>query len=600
VPPPVVAAPTAAAAAPLIEDHALIGDLNTAALVTRDGTIDFLCLPEFDSDACFTSLLGSRENGWWKLSPTAPVTKSRRRYRPDTLILETELETAKGAVKIIDFMPIRRGGPAHVVRIVEGLRGEVAMRSDVVPRFANGYTIPLLTKRDGTRAAVAGPDALYLRVAGQQNPDFTLDFVVKQGDAIPFSLSWARPYDGVPPPVDAAAALGETQSYWESWCKGLTLPAKYGDLVKRSLITLKACTYAPSGAIVAAPTFGLPEALGGERNWDYRFCWVRDSALTLRALLKGGVTAEAERFFNWLVDAIGGAPSQVQIMYGIRGERRLTEVELDWLTGYSGARPVRVGNAAYNQFQLDVYGEFAAALFDGIQLTGRAGVRAQAGLKTVANIVKEVWQTPDRSIWEVRGPTRSFTASKVSAWVAINCYVRVIEQFKLPEDPKPWIALRQQIFDEVMEKGFDKKRNTFTQYYGSTSLDASLLMIPLAGFLPGNDPRILGTIKAIEEDLMPEGLVLRYRTDQTADGLRGVEGVFLPCSFWLASAYHLAGRTEDAKKLFDKLVGLVNDVGLLAEEYLPSDKRQIGNFPQAFSHLAMINTAYLLNTKPPA
>jgi GH15 family glucan-1,4-alpha-glucosidase len=487
-----------------------------------------------------------------------------------------------------------------VVRIVEGLRGEVAMRSDVVPRFANGYTIPMLTKRDGTRAAVAGPDALYLRVAGYPNPDFTLDFVVKQGDAIPFSLSWARPYDGVPPPIDAAVALGETQLYWEDWCKGLTLPAKYGELVKRSLITLKACTYAPSGAIVAAPTFGLPEALGGERNWDYRFCWVRDSALTLRALLKGGVTHEAERFFSWLIDAIGGAPSQVQIMYGIRGERRLTEVELDWLTGYSGARPVRVGNAAYDQFQLDVYGEFAAALFDGIQLVNRAGVRAQAALKTVANIVKEVWQTPDRSIWEVRGPTRSFTASKVSAWVAINCYVRVIEQFKLQEDPKPWIALRQQIFDEVMEKGFDKKRNTFTQYYGSTSLDASLLIIPLAGFLPGNDPRVLGTIKAIEEDLMPEGLVLRYRTDQTADGLRGVEGVFLPCSFWLASAYHLAGRTEDAKKLFDKLVGLVNDLGLLAEEYLPSDKRQIGNFPQAFSHLAMINTAYLLNTKPGA
>jgi GH15 family glucan-1,4-alpha-glucosidase len=523
-----------------------------------------------------------------------PILKTERRYRPGTLVLETDIVTGSGAVRIVDLMPIR-SGPAHIVRIVEGLRGEVPMRSDLVPRFANGYTMPVMTKRDGTRAAVAGPDAVYLRARGQANPDFQYDFVVKAGDSVPFSLSWARPYDPIPEPIDAAVALGETQAYWESWSADLKLPKLYPDLVKRSLITLKACTYAPSGAIVAAPTFGLPEALGGERNWDYRFCWIRDASLTLRALLRAGIEDEAMHFYNWFVDAVGGAPSQMQIMYGIRGERRLTELELDWLTGYSGARPVRIGNAAYSQFQLDVFGEFANSLYHGVKLLGRVGVRAQTAMKTAANIVKDVWETKDRGIWEVRGPTRSFTASKVSAWMAIDAWVRLIEEYKLSEDPKPWIALRKQIFDEVCDKGYDPKRNTFTQYYGSTSLDASLLVIPLSGFLPAKDPRVVGTVKAIEEDLMPEGLVLRYRTDQTADGLKGVEGVFLPCSFWLASTYHLMGRTEDAKRLFEKLAGLCNDVGLLAEEYLPSAKQQVGNFPQAFSHLALINCAYTLS-----
>jgi GH15 family glucan-1,4-alpha-glucosidase len=596
VPEGMTVAPTVAAA-PLIEDHALIGDLNTAALVAKDGTIDFLCLPDFDSDTCFASLLGNRENGWWKIAPTIPITATRRRYRADTLIVETDMETDQGAVRIIDLMPVRSDS-AHVVRIVQGLRGEVPMRSDLAPRFANGFTAPILTQRDGTRAAVAGPDALYLRVRGQAHPTFDYEFVVKEGEAVPFSLSWARPYQTIPAPIDAAVALGETQTYWEAWCSDLKLPTIAPDLIKRSLITLKACTYAPSGAVVAAPTFGLPEALGGERNWDYRFCWVRDASLTITSLMRAGIDDEAVHFFNWLADAVGGAANQMQIMYGIRGERRLTELELDWLSGYSGARPVRVGNAAYAQFQLDVYGEFATAMYQGMKLLGRASARATKGLKTVCEIVKQVWTTKDRGIWEVRGPTRSFTASKVSAWSAINAWVKTIEDFKLEEDAGPWIALRKQIFDEVCEQGYDPNRNTFTQYYGSTSLDASLLQIPLTGFLPATDPRVIGTVKAIEEDLMPEGLVLRYRTDQTADGLRGVEGVFLPCSFWLATTYHLMGRTADARELFDKLVGLCNEVGLLAEEYLPSARQQVGNFPQAFSHLALIDCAYSLSEAP--
>jgi GH15 family glucan-1,4-alpha-glucosidase len=423
----------------------------------------------------------------------------------------------------------------------------------------------------------------------------TSTFAVKEGQSVPFVLSWTRPYADMPALVDAATALGETQDYWEKWTSGLALPKVAPEIVKRSLITLKACTYAPSGAIVAAPTFGLPEAIGGERNWDYRFCWIRDASLTLRALIRAHATAEAQHFADWLVDAVGGAASQMQIMYGIRGERRLTEVELDWLSGYEIARPVRVGNAAYDQFQLDVYGEFAAAIFDAIALLGKITPRAGRALHTVAETIAKVWKTKDRGIWEVRGPVRDFTASKVAAWTAIQCMVRAIEEYGFEEDPKPWIALRREIFDEIIEKGFDPRLGTFTQFYGSTNVDASLLMIPLTGFLPATDPRVVGTVKAIEEELMPKGFVLRYRTDHTADGLRGEEGAFLPCSFWLANTYHLMGRREEAKALFEKLVSLCNDVGLLAEEYLPDEKRQIGNFPQAFSHLALVQSAFLLD-----
>ncbi len=578
---------------PLIEDHALIGDLNTAALVTRDGTIDFMCLPDFDSDACFTALLGTRENGYWRIAPTSPVRRSRRRYRDDTLVLESEFDTDDGTLRITDFMPIREAGsPPRVVRIVECTRGQVTVRSDLVPRFANGMTVPMIGPRDGSAAAVAGPDALYLRVAGERAPAFSQELVVKAGQSIPFVLTWARPYDPIPKRLDASSALGETQAYWEDWVSKLAAPANYRDAVVRSLITLKACTFAPSGAIVAAPTFGLPETLGGERNWDYRFCWIRDASLTLRAFIRAGARKEAEHFYDWLVDAIAGAPSQMQIMYGIRGERRLTEVELGWLTGYQGARPVRIGNAAYDQFQLDVYGEFAAVLYDGTQFFGELAPRVRNALKVVAMEVARVWKTNDRGIWEVRGPERAFTASKVAAWVAVDVWIKVIEQHHLDEKVESWKALRQEIFDEVCKFGYDAEGRTFTQYYGGKGLDASLLVIPLAGFLPANDPRVVGTVAAIERELMPKGLVLRYRTEDTVDGLLGEEGTFLPCSFWLANTYQLMGRTEDARRLFEKLVALSNDLGLLAEEYLPDEHRQVGNFPQAFSHLALVQSAF--------
>ncbi|RYZ43136.1 MAG: glycoside hydrolase family 15 protein [Myxococcaceae bacterium] len=578
----------------LIEDHALLGDLYTAALVARDGSIDFLCLPDFDSDACFTSLLGTPDNGRWKLAPTAPVREVRRRYRGNTLVLETEFVTDEGTVRLVDFMPIRKGSP-HVVRWVEGVRGTVSMRSELRPRFANGYTHPLVRRQDGASTAIAGPDALYLRGgAGEAPPPFETEFTVQAGQRIPFVLSWGRPYEEPPEVLDSEAALRETQAFWEDWASRIRLPAEHKDAVVRSLLTLKACSFHPTGAVVAAPTFGLPETPGGERNWDYRFCWVRDAVLTLNALMRADLLDEADAFGHWLETAIGGAPDQLQIMYGIRGERRLTEVSLDWLEGYEGARPVRIGNGAYSQFQLDVLGEFSAVLYLHARQVGRLSERAHRELKAFATRVSQVWTQPDHGIWEMRGPKHSFTASKVSAWVAVDRWVRSIDEYGLKEDRAPWVALRQAIFDEVCSKGYDPQRDTFTQYYGSTGVDASLLFIPITGFLPPEDPRVAGTVRAIEQELMPEGLVLRYRTEDNVDGLSGEEGAFLACSFWLANTYHLMGRKEDARRLFEKLVGLCNDVGLLAEEYLPSEHRLLGNFPQAFSHLALVNCAYLL------
>ncbi|MFL5352145.1 glycoside hydrolase family 15 protein [Archangium sp.] len=580
----------------LIEDHALIGDLYTAALIARDGSVNFLCLPDFDSDACFASLLGTPANGRWKLAPTAPVREVRRRYRGRTLILETEFVTDEGTVRVVDLMPPRKGNP-HLIRWVEGVRGKVTMRSDLRPRFANGYTIPMVSRRDGSFAAVAGPDAVYLRGGpGETPPPFDSEFTVQAGQRIPFVLTWARPFSGIPELIDPEVALRETESYWEEWAARIRPPSERdADVVIRSLLTLKACTFESTGAIVAAPTFGLPETPGGERNWDYRFCWIRDAALTLNALMRAGLGDEAKAFGDWLMNAIGGAPEQMQIMYGIRGERRLTEVTLDWLRGYEGAHPVRIGNGAYSQFQLDVLGEFAAVLSVHAKLLGSLPERGQKVLKTLAIRASEVWKEPDHGIWEMRGPKRSFTASKVAAWTTIDRWVRAIEDYGLKEDKAPWVALRQTIFDEVCTKGFDSQRNTFTQYYGSKGVDASLLFIPLSGFLPAEDPRVVGTVRAIEEELMPEGLVLRYLTEDSVDGLAGEEGAFLACSFWLANTYHLMGRKEDARRLFDKLVALRNDVGLLAEEYLPGQRRQIGNFPQAFSHLALVNSAYSLD-----
>jgi GH15 family glucan-1,4-alpha-glucosidase len=578
----------------LIEDHALIGDLLTAALVSRDGSVDFLCLPSFDSEACFVSLLGTIEHGRWKIAPTARVRDVRRRYRSKTLILETELDTDEGSVRLVDFMPIR-DGRSYLVRQVEGLRGNVQMRFDLRPRFANGLTVPTVGPRDGAQAAVAGPDALYLRGGiGPGAPTYQQEFSVAAGQRVSFVLAWAPPYREVPAPIDPDEALRQTESYWEEWVSRIQAPPGYEDQVIRSLLTLKACCYRPTGAVVAAPTFGLPETPGGERNWDYRFCWIRDSALTLAAFLRAGLLEEARAFGTWLVDAVGGAPGQLQIMYGIRGERRLTEVTLDWLPGYEGARPVRIGNGAYNQFQLDVLGEFAGLLSLFVRVTGKLPEGVRLAMRATASQVAELWQKPDHGIWEMRGPLHHFTASKVAAWVAVDRWIRVMEEHRLQEDTTPWKKLRQEIFDEVCTQGYDAKRNTFTQYYGSKGVDASLLVIPMSGFLPPSDPRVAGTVAAIEEELMPDGLVLRYRTEESVDGLSGEEGVFLPCSFWLASTYHMMGRKEDARRLFDKVAGLSNDVGLLAEEYLPRQGRQIGNFPQAFTHLALVSSAYVL------
>lgn len=575
----------------LIEDNALIGDLHTAALVAKDGSIGFLCLPDFDSDACFTSLLGTPSNGRWKIAPTEPVLAVRRRYRGNTLVLETDLETASGTVRIVDFMPPRTGAP-RLVRMIEGVSGEVRVRSDLAPRFAYGLTVPRETRRDGRSAAVAGADALYLQGQGEEAPPFQSELTVRAGQLVPYVLAWARSYEAMPERIDPRQALIETEAFWNDWVATIRAPQEHRDLIIRSLITLKACTYRPSGAIVAAPTFGLPETPGGERNWDYRFCWIRDASLTLNAFMHAGLLDEARSFGHWLIDAIGGAESQLQIMYGIRGERRLTEVNLDWLAGYGGARPVRIGNGAYTQFQLDVLGEFAGVLFAYADAVGTLEVGARDMLKSIATAVSRVWQREDHGIWEMRGPERSFTASKVAAWVAIDRWVRAIDRFGLDEDKQPWEKLRKAISDDVCNHGYDPVRNTFTQYYGSKALDASLLQILAAGFLPPDDPRVVGTVKAIEDDLLQDGFVLRYRTDASNDGLSGEEGVFLACSLWLASAYRMMGREDDGRRMFERVASLRNDVGLLAEEYLPREKQQIGNFPQAFSHLALVTCAY--------
>ena len=577
-----------------IEDYGLIGDLQTAALVGRNGSVDWLCLPRFDSPSCFAKLLGDERHGRWLLAPAREAETISRRYRPGTLILETDFETEDGQVRVIDFMPRRGGRPPQLVRIVEGLRGRVPMRLELSIRPDYGDFVPLVDLAADGMSVAAGPDAFRLSTPlplTAEDGTVAAEFPAIEGAHERFVLSWHLSFEEAPTVEDAHSALARTEAAWREWSDRSTYDGAYRDAVQRSLITLKAMTHEVTGAIVAAPTTSLPEELGGVRNWDYRYCWLRDSALTLIALLGAGYTEEAVAFRDYLMRIINGNPADVQIMYGVGGERRLTEFELDHLPGYEGSAPVRVGNAASEQFQLDVYGELTMASQLSIQQLGPTQVRLWPRWLRLVDYVESIWQKPDDGLWEARGPQRHFTSSKISAWVVFDRSIRIAERFGLEAPTDRWARVRDEIHDEVCEKAYDAERGTFTQYYGSRELDASVLSIALTGFLPAKDERVTGTIETIERDLTRDGLVSRYSTDETDDGLAGSEGQFLACSFWLAGALAFNGRLDDARALFERLLGLANDLGLLAEEYDVDHARQVGNFPQAFSHLAMINSA---------
>jgi GH15 family glucan-1,4-alpha-glucosidase len=582
-----------------IEDYGLIGDLQTAALVSRFGCIDWLCFPRFDSAACFAALLGTPENGHWTIQPAGEFRSPGRRYRGDSLILETELETAGGLVRLIDFMPPRGRAP-DVVRIVEGVRGRVAMELELVIRFEYGSVVPWVRRVDDVRMAVAGPDALRIDAPVElEGRDLrtVASFTVEAGERLPFVITWFPSHEQTPEVVDAEQALVETERFWADWAGTCIHAGRWHDAVHRSLITLKALTYEPTGGIVAAATTSLPEAIGGVRNWDYRYCWLRDATLTLLSFLRAGYAAEAESWRNWFLRAIAGSPGDLQIMYGLAGERRLPELELDWLAGYESSRPVRVGNGAHDQRQLDVYGEVGDALFQA-RLSGLEPSEEVWRLNsTMLSFLADGWRLPDEGIWEVRGPKRHFTHSKVMAWVAFDRAVRSIERWEKDGPLERWRELRDEIHAEVCREGYDAERNTFVQSYGSDRLDASLLMIPLVGFLPPDDPRVVGTVEAIRRDLLQDGLVERYRADienVDVDGLPPGEGAFLPCSFWLVEVLALQGRVDEATELFERLLALRNDLGLIAEEYDVARGRLVGNFPQAFTHLALVDAAYTL------
>jgi GH15 family glucan-1,4-alpha-glucosidase len=586
---------------PKIEDYALIGDLQTAALVERNGSIDWLCFPRFDSGACFAALLGQPEHGRWLLAP-ADGGKAARRYLHDTLVLETTWTCDTGIVRVFDFMPPRGKAP-DVVRIVEGVEGRVEMHSELVIRFDYGRIVPWVSRFDGdTRLAVAGPDALCIRTPVHtrgENMRTVSDFAIEEGERVPFTVTWFPSHEPAPQRIDPEVALAETESFWREWnaTRQLKLPPEWRDVIHRSLMTLKALTYQPTGGIVAAPTTSLPEWIGSVRNWDYRYCWLRDATLTLLALLHAEHTEEAKDWRRWLLRAVAGSADDIQIMYGVAGERRLTEFELTWLPGYEGSAPVRVGNAASEQLQLDVFGEVMDALYQA-RRHGLAKEKPAWHLqKNLMRQLEHIWQEPDDGLWEIRGERRHFVHSKVMAWVAFDRAVRAVEEQDLDGPADKWRVLRDRIHAEVCERGFDDELDSFVQSYGSKELDASLLLLPLVGFLPADDPRMIGTIAAVERELLQDGLVLRYRTHESGvDGLPPGEGVFLPCSFWLVDCYELIGRHDDAHALFERLIGLANDVGLLAEEYDPKAKRLLGNFPQAFTHLALVNSA--LNVLP--
>ncbi|MEW1862968.1 glycoside hydrolase family 15 protein [Streptomyces sp. NPDC088194] len=583
-----------------IEDYAIIGDLQTAALVGRDGSIDWLCLPRFDSAACFAALLGDRDNGRWRIAPVNSSHCATRSYRGDTLVLDTVWETPNGTVKVTDFMPQRDKAP-DVIRVVEGISGEVAMHAELVLRFDYGNVVPWMRRIDGHRVATAGPDSVWLRstpnvpMYGKDMRTYA-DFTVSAGERVGFVLTWNASHARHLRKVDPFAALDNCLKDWESWSSQCRYEGPWRDAVLRSLITLKALTYAPSGGIAAAATTSLPEEIGGVRNWDYRYCWLRDAALTLNALIAGGYLDEAHAWRDWLLRAVAGDPADLQIMYGIAGERRLPEYEVPWLAGYQGSAPVRIGNAAAGQLQLDVYGEVMDSLF----LAGERGLAAESHAwnlqRSLMDFLESKWREPDEGLWEVRGPRRHFVHSKVMAWVAADRAVRTMEaQPKLRGNVDSWRAMRAQVHAEVCAKGYDADRNTFTQSYGSRELDAATLLIPQVGFLPPDDPRVVGTVEAVRAELDLGGFVRRYSPEAAGvDGLPGTEGAFLACSFWMVDALHTTGRPQEAKDLFEKLLSLRNDVGLLAEEWDPVAGRQLGNFPQAFSHIGLVNSALAL------
>jgi GH15 family glucan-1,4-alpha-glucosidase len=575
-----------------IEDYALIGNCHTAALVASDGSIDWLCFPRFDSPACFAALVGGPENGRWRIAPAAEVRAVRRSYRGDTLILETDFEADHGAVTLIDFMPIRTR-TADVVRLVQGRRGEVPMHMDLTIRTDYGSIVPWVRRTDRGICAMAGPDRLDCRAdVPMRGEDLhtVADFTVVEGQTVSFTLSWSASHRRKSAGQDWRQSLAASEKWWRQWAGRCTDQGEWSDAVLRSLLTLKALTYEPTGGVVAAPTTSLPERIGGVRNWDYRYCWLRDATFTLRALLSGGYTHEAKEWREWLVRAVAGTPSELSIMYGLRGERRLTELELPWLRGYERSAPVRTGNAAHSQFQLDVYGE----VMDALHVAREAGLpenddawRIQEGL---LDFLESGWKEPDEGIWEVRGPRRHFTHSKVMAWVAVDRAVKTVEQFQQNGDANAWRALRDEIHRDVCRQGFNSQRNAFVQFYGSKSPDASLLLLPLVGFLPAHDPRIRGTVDLIQRELTEGPFVHRYPAALHVDGLPEGEGAFLLCSFWLAGNLDLQGCHADAREILEQMLDLRNDVGLLPEQCSIGDRRFLGNFPQAFSHVGLINT----------
>ena len=589
-----------------IEDYALIGDCETAALVGRDGSIDWLCWPRFDSGACFAALLGTPENGRFRIAPKDEA-RVTRRYRENTLILETTFETEQGAATIIDFMPVRVSAAAvsDLVRIVRCDRGRMTMCAELILRFDYGTIIPWVARIDDqTLRAIAGPDMILLHSpAPLHGEGFKTvgEFTIAAGQTVPFTLVYSSSHLPLPHVADPHHELAATERFWRAWISRARRTTQRSDLVNRSLITLKALTYAPTGGIVAAPTTSLPEQIGGERNWDYRFCWLRDSTLTLLALMSAGYFEEAEAWRDWLLRAVAGAPDQIQIMYGIAGERRLTETELPWLPGYRDSRPVRIGNGAHNQLQIDVYGE----LFDSLHQAREGGLsQLEAGWnlqRALLTHLERVWRDPDEGIWEVRNQRLHFTHSKVMAWVAFDRAVKSVERYQLPGPAARWRELCDEIRADVIANGYDPDLNAFVRSYGTREFDASLLLLAEVGFLAADDPRFTGTVHQIEQRLVREGLVYRYDTLVSQDGLPPGEGAFLACSFWLADAYVLMGRRKDAEALFERLISLCNDVGLLSEQYDPVARLQLGNFPQAFSHIALVNTAFNLSgTEQPA